>query len=120
MTIKELTTRIAILEAALEAEKARYSARSYDYVVLHKKYKALCAGRAPSVAPDAYCITQPDGECTSEDPRCMHQAAIVLITDRAALMARCKELNAAGVNCYTQGDVLLHARTRAVIAQVVA
>lgn len=23
--------------------------------------------------PDAYCVTQPDGECVSTDPRCMHQ-----------------------------------------------
>lgn len=22
--------------------------------------------------PDKYCVTRPDGECISEDPRCMH------------------------------------------------
>jgi DnaJ-class molecular chaperone len=24
-------------------------------------------------APDAYCVTAPDGSCVSDDPRCMHQ-----------------------------------------------
>jgi hypothetical protein len=23
-------------------------------------------------APDAYCVTTPDGDCISNDPRCMH------------------------------------------------
>lgn len=27
----------------------------------------------PQAEPDAYCITTPDGDCISTDPRCMHQ-----------------------------------------------
>jgi hypothetical protein len=23
--------------------------------------------------PDKYCVTLPDGDCVSKDPRCMHQ-----------------------------------------------
>ena len=90
--IKAARTEIRRLEASLEAEKARCSARSYDYVVLHKKYKALSASLGDALTTN--------------------------ITDRTELLLRCKELNMQGVPCYTQGDALLHARTRAVIAQV--
>ena len=29
---------------------------------------------APAPQPDARCVTAPDGECVSTDPRCMHAA----------------------------------------------
>lgn len=35
--------------------------------------QVLIEHHAPDEQPDAYCETSPDGDCVSEDPRCMHQ-----------------------------------------------
>lgn len=37
------------------------------------KAKLQAALDAPKVEPDKHCVTHPDGECISTDPRCMHQ-----------------------------------------------
>ena len=37
--------------------------------------------------PDRYCYTTPDGDCTSKDPRCMHQpVGVWAIPARAELI----------------------------------
>lgn len=41
-----------------------------------------------------------------------------VIRDRSALLRRAKELNAAGVPCTMRGDYIIHARTKAILAQV--
>lgn len=40
------------------------------------------------------------------------------IKDRGALMRKARELSAQGVPCLMRGDYIIHAQTRAVIAQV--
>jgi len=42
--------------------------------------------------PDSYCITQPDGSCISEDPRCMHQPFLPRATSYSGLstLSTCK------------------------------
>ncbi len=45
-------------------------------VWLHEYYNEGYKNKPPTEeqAPDRYCVTTADGNCISEDPRCMHQA----------------------------------------------
>lgn len=97
-----LGTQLADALAELNAARATIEAlRSELSIAASLIFDMREQTEAPkSSAPDAYCVTTPDGDCVSTDPRCMHQSA-------APISARRAEMNAARAEAMRTGKSVL-------------
>jgi len=60
-----------VLLNALVEENDRLTRKVRD---LEDDYEFIVSGTRPNEeAPDQFCVTLENGDCVSEDPRCMHQ-----------------------------------------------
>ena len=81
-TLADAQAALAQRDATIEALRAELSIAASLIFDMREQTEA-----PKSSAPDAHCVTTPDGDCVSTDPRCMHQAPAPISARRAQMDA---------------------------------
>ena len=100
---------------ALSALEEQYSAQGAQLVAVIANQRSIVAQQALDIRALEARLDEAQSEARLAAAT---HADAKRIVDRAALMRRAKQLAAEGVPCTMRGDFILHAQTKAILAQV--